>query len=101
MTQEKKRKIIRRMATANIPFAVAQTDNRKRSVIRIKAAVIQILYFSERLTQVEIAQFLHTTQKTVSLSIQNFNKYQAQDSKFRDDYSRIKKKYEYTLSQIP
>lgn len=60
------------MAKAQIPFAVAQSNNLRRTSVEVRQVVIQLLYYFEGLSQNEIADILHMTQASVSRSMKSF-----------------------------
>lgn len=101
MNREQRNTITSRMARAGIPFAVAQTNSTTRSAVEIRHIVIQLLYFFEGLTQVEIADLLHTTQASISRSMKTFAEKRKQhkfSDNFLKNYDDYRLKYKSVLS---
>lgn len=104
MNKNQRNTIIRRMARAGIPFSVAQTDLTTRYAVEIRQIVIQLLYWFENLTQTEIADFLHTTQASVSRSMKSFNlrrKNIDPNDNFLKKYDDWRVKYKAAIQNTP
>ncbi len=96
-----KNPIPHRMARANIPFVLAQLNSHAPNNVRLKSAVIQILYWIEHLSQQQIARMLHTNQSNVSRIMKKHSKRLEDDPIYRDIYENCFKSYEYAKTSIP
>ncbi len=96
MNHSHQQKIIKRMARAGIPFALAQISSRKKSVFYERIIIIHLLYHFENLKQDEIAKLINQTQATVSRSMKAFRKKHnavPNDPNFEKKYSDYSAKY--------
>lgn len=89
------KEITSKMSRSDIPFVLAQLNSRKLQHLYVKSIVIQILYWTEGLTQCEIASMLHTTQATVSRMMKFHKKTAANNPDYKHSFDEAMKRYEY------